>query len=151
MANYISTIANGGKRYRAHLIKKVKEYSSSVTVEETKPEVVYNLSITDKNYKAVMNGMRSVTEDGTASAVFADCPITVGGKTGTAEVPNGSSNGTFVAFAPFENPQIAIAIVIEHAAHGNSAAPVARRIIEKYFSKSITDYSDDREELKFLK
>ena len=62
-----------------------------------------------------MEGMRSVTEDGTASNVFQDFPIAVGGKTGTAEVP-GTNNGLFVAFAPYDNPKIAISVVVEHGA-----------------------------------
>ncbi len=151
MANYIATLANGGTRYRPHLLKKVKEYSSSLVIDEKEPEITDKISMSDEFYTAIMNGMKSVTEDGTASAVFADFGITVGGKTGTAEVSNGSPNGVFVAFAPFENPQIAMAIVIEHGAHGISAAPVARRIIEKYFSGNTVEYTDGRIQMNLLK
>jgi len=151
MANYISTLANGGTRYRPHLIKKVKEYSSSRILKETTPEVIDNISMSDEHYRAIMNGMKSVTEDGTAAAAFEDFGISVGGKTGTAEVSSGSPNGIFVAFAPFDDPQIAMAIVIEHGCHGISAAPVARRIIEKYFSGNVAEYNDGKREMKFLK
>lgn len=151
LANYMATLANGGKRYKPHLIKNVKEYSSSEILKVTEPYLLDNISISPENYKAVMNGMKSVTEDGTAAAVFADFDVSVGGKTGTAEVSQGSPTGIFVAFAPFENPQIAMAIVIEHGSHGISAAPVARSIIENYFSSNFTEYDDGREELKFFK
>ena len=76
--------------------------------------------------------MRAVSETGTASNVFADYPIPVGGKTGTASVPNGTANALFVAVAPLDDPQIAIAIVIEHGGHGNYAAPIAKNIISYY-------------------
>lgn len=151
LANYIATLANGGTRYRPHLVKKVKEYSSSLIVDETQPEAIDSISMSDEFYSVIMNGMKSVTEDGTASSVFADFGISIGGKTGTAEVSNGSPNGIFVAFAPFEDPQIAIAIVIEHGSHGISAAPVAKRIIEKYFSGNTVEYADGRTQMKFLK
>lgn len=151
LANYMATLANGGKRYQPHLIKKVKEYSSAEILSVTQPNLLDNISMTAENYKLVMNGMKSVTEDGTAAAAFADFDISVGGKTGTAEVAQGSPSGIFVAFAPFENPQIAMAIVIEHGCHGISAAPVARKIIENYFSSNFTEYDDGRENLKFFK
>lgn len=151
LANYISTLANGGTRYRPHLIKKIKEYSSSRILKETSPEVIDNISMSDDYYRAILNGMKSVTEDGTAASAFEDFDISVGGKTGTAEVANGSANGIFVAFAPFDKPQIAMAIIIEHGSHGINAAPVARRIIEKYFSGNVAKYSDGKTEMKFLK
>ena len=87
----------------------------------------------------------------TAAAAFEGCPVAVGGKTGTAEVSKGSANGVFVAFAPFDNPQIGIAIVIEHGSHGLNAAPVARRIIEKYFNESVAEYEDNKGQMKLLK
>ena len=87
-------------------------------------------------------------DEGTASNVFEDFFIEVGGKTGTAEVSKGSNNGLFVAFAPYDNPQIAVAVVIEHGTGGYLAAPVAKAVFEEYFSeKSI----DDIYEVKKLK
>lgn len=151
MANYIATLVNGGTRYRPHLIKKVKEYSSSEIIEETKPEIVDSIIMSNEYYRAILNGMKSVTEDGTAASVFSDFDISVGGKTGTAEVSSGSPNGIFAAFAPFENPQIAMAIVIEHGSHGISAAPVAKRIIGKYFGSNGTEYIEEKENMRLLK
>ncbi len=134
LANYIATIANGGKRYGVHLVKSVKSYGDASTVFENTPTVVNTLDMDSKNYKAVMDGLRKVNETGTASSTFANFEIAVGGKTGTASVPSGAANGLFVAFAPFDDPQIAIAVVVEHAAHGNWIASVAKDVIAEYMA-----------------
>jgi penicillin-binding protein 2 len=136
LANYVATVAGGGTRYQPHLIKSVKTYQNGQTLSKTEPKAVTKIDISKENYDAIMKGMRSVTEDGTASNVFGNYPIAVGGKTGTAQVPNGSANGIFVAFAPYDNPKIAVAIVIEHGAHGNMVAPIARDIFDVYFGEN---------------
>lgn len=146
LANYIATVVNGGTRYEAHLLYKIKDYITG-EIKEVKPTVVDQISISPQNYKAIMEGMRSVTEDGTASNVFQDFSITVGGKTGTAEVP-GTNNGLFVAFAPYDNPKIAISVVVEHGAHGNSIAPAAREVIEEYFKNADIEVTDDYEKFQ---
>ena len=86
-----------------------------------------------------------------ASSVFEGFNVSVGGKTGTAEVPNGSNNGVFVAFAPYENPQIAISVVVEHGSHGNSIAPVAKEIIAKYFTGDFLEYVDNKPTMEILR
>ena len=141
LANYISTVVNGGTRYKCHLLYKIKDYKTGEIKEEL-PEVLEKVEIKPENHKAVMEGMLSVTVDGTASATFKDFEIPVGGKTGTAEVA-GTNNALFVAFAPFDKPEIAISVVVEHGAHGNTIAPVAKEIIEEYFLNSIMDVSDE--------
>jgi penicillin-binding protein 2 len=85
--------------------------------------------------------MRAVSEVGTASNVFGNYPITVAGKTGTASVSKGTANGVFVCFAPYENPEIAIAVVVEHAGSGNGIAPIARAMLDAYFGEQ-NDGSD---------
>ncbi|OQB16041.1 MAG: Stage V sporulation protein D [Firmicutes bacterium ADurb.Bin193] len=134
IANYIATIANGGKRYKPHLIKSVKSYTDATTIFETTPEVVDEIEIDPVNYRAVMDGMRRVSETGTASSTFVNFEIPVGGKTGSASVPSGEANGLFVAFAPFDDPQIAVAIVVEHAGSGSAIAEIARDVIREYMS-----------------
>lgn len=146
LANYIATVVNGGTRYEAHLLYKIKDYATG-DVKEVQPKAVEQISIQPDNYKAIMEGMRSVTEDGTASNVFQEFPIPVGGKTGTAEVP-GTNNGLFVAFAPYDDPKIAISVVVEHSAHGNSIAPVARDIIEEYFKNAELQIPADYEKFQ---
>ncbi len=132
LANYVATLANGGTRYKVHLIKEIKSGIDSKIIYKNEPEIIDQVEIDKTNYKAIIDGMRAVSETGTASNVFADFPIAVGGKTGTASVPNGTANALFVAVAPLDNPQIAIAIVIEHGGHGNYAAPIAKNIISYY-------------------
>jgi len=132
LANYIATVANGGKRYSTHIVKAIKSYEEAKNVVDIQPKVVDEIQMEPQNYKAVMDGMRNVSETGTASNVFANYRVAVGGKTGTASVPRGTANGLFVAFAPFEKPQIAIAIVVEHGGHGNYVAPIAKDVIDAY-------------------
>ena len=74
-----------------------------------------------------------MAQTGTAAATFSDFPIAVAAKTGTAENGSGSNNGIFVAYAPADNPQIAVSVVVEHGLHGSSIAPVARAVFEEYF------------------
>ncbi|MPM70799.1 Peptidoglycan D,D-transpeptidase MrdA [bioreactor metagenome] len=133
LANYVATIANGGHHNQVHILKEAKDYKTGRTIY--KPELQSeDLGISPSTIDIVIDGMRKVTEDGTASSVFVNYPISVAGKTGTAQVSSGSSNGVFVAFAPADDPQIAIAIVIEHGAHGNWAANIAKDIMDVYFS-----------------
>ncbi len=131
LAVYVSTMANEGVRYKASLIDRVVSYDMSKTYSETKPEIVEQFTITESVIKAVKEGMLSVTEDGTGSAVFRNYPIQVGGKTGTSQVTDKSDHSVFIGFAPFDKPEIAIAIVIEHGAK-NSAA-VAKPMLDAYF------------------
>lgn len=132
LANYVATLANGGTRYKLHLIKEIKSGIDSKTIYKNEPEIIDQVEISDENYKAIIDGMKAVSETGTASNVFAGYPVPVGGKTGTASVPVGTANALFVAVAPLDDPQIAIAIVIEHGGHGNYAAPIAKNIISYY-------------------
>ena len=138
LANYVATLANGGTRYKLHLIKEIKSGVNSKTIFMYEPEIVEQIEISEENYKAIINGMQAVSETGTASNVFAGYPIPVGGKTGTASVPTGTANALFVAVAPLDNPQIAIAIVVEHGGHGNYVAPIAKNIISYYMQLDAT-------------
>ena len=137
LANYVATLANGGTRYKLHLIKEVKSGVNSKTIYKNEPEIIEKIEISDENYKAIIEGMQAVSETGTASNVFAGYPIPVGGKTGTASVPTGTANALFVAVAPLDNPQIAIAIVVEHGGHGNYVAPIAKNIISYYMQLNV--------------
>lgn len=139
LANYIATVANGGKRYKTQLVRSVKNSQNGDSILEPKPEIEYEIDISESNYKAVVNGMRKVSESGTASDVFATFEVPVAGKTGTADVSSGTPTGLFVAFAPVENPQIAIAVVVEHGGHGNYVAPVARDVISAYMESNKVD------------
>ncbi len=140
LASYVSTLLNKGTRYSLHLVKEIRNYDTGSIAYKREPEIISEHQISDSTYEAVKDGMRRVTQDGTARAVFTDFPIAVGGKTGTAEVGNGSDNVLFVGFAPYENPQIAVAVVLEHGATSRYAAQVARDMFEYYLGLSeVTD------------
>lgn len=143
IANYIATVANGGTRYRPHLTKGIRDYSTGKMVEEFKPEVIGKIEMSDSTYEAVTRGMYYGSREGTSSAVFADFPINVCSKTGSAQLSKGSANGVFATYAPYENPQIAIAVVIENAGSGAATAPIARKIYEKYFNLDLK-YEPDK-------
>ncbi len=133
IANYVATVANGGTNYKAHLLKAVKSNSNAEIVEETKPEIRHQIDIKQENLNAVLKGMGMVTSEGTAKSIFADFPVKTGGKTGSAQVSRGSANGIYVGFAPFDNPQIAVAVIVEHGGSGSSVAQIAKDIFQQYF------------------
>lgn len=134
LASYISTIANGGKRYKPYVIKKVVKYDGSL-VNVTQPSYT-KVPVRQTTINAVKEGMVAVAQsiDGTAYKSFIGLPFEVAGKTGTAQTASSRSpTALFVCYAPADNPQIAIAVVIEKGAWGSYAAPVARDIIDEYF------------------
>ncbi len=142
LATYLATIVNGGTRYKTHLIKSVKDSTTGRDILVNTPSVVSELDIGEDNMNAVMQGMYLTAAEGTAANVFAGYPINIGCKTGTASVPKGTANGIFVAFAPFEDPEIAVCVVVEHGAHGNSIAPIAKKIFDQYFA--IGEYTGEQ-------
>ncbi len=134
MANYIATLVNGGTRYETHLLKYVCAHDFSSIVSATQSVISNRIEMSETTYKTVMEGMWEVTENGTAAQAFRNYPIHVGGKTGSAQVSKGTANGVFCAFAPFEKPEIAVVVVVEHGGSGNKIAPVARSVFDAYFS-----------------
>lgn len=146
IANYIASIANGGKRYQPHLIKSVKDADGKI-VSETKPSF-YQIPVEQSNINAIKEGMVAVTQsvDGTANQAFIGFPYTVAGKTGTAQTgkeAKHSSNALFVCYAPAEKPEIAIAVVVERGAWGSYTAPIARDILDEYFGLNKTTTVSD--------
>ena len=149
LANYVSAIVNGGTLYKPTLVKSIKSYDYSSFMKTDESEVLGKIDISDATRELVMQGMSEVTDEGgTAGSVFADYPIKVGGKTGTAEMfENGESfdNGLFIAFAPFDNPQIIICVVGEGAGHGAYVAPIVRDMLDEYFSVGKSDRAASRQ------
>ena len=133
LCNYVATLSNGGTHYRASLISKIVSYDMSETFDESAPEVMNKIKISDTTLNAVKEGMLSVTEDGTGRAALGNYPIKVGGKTGTAQVNGKADHSLFVAFAPFENPEIAISVVLENGASGFAAGGIVKDILDAYF------------------
>lgn len=133
LAAYTMMIANDGVRYKTHFIKAVRSYDN--TIETVVPAVeAASVTWSEEAIEQVRNGMIAVGQTGTAKKAFADAPYTVACKTGTAQtgVEGASDHGTFIAYAPAENPEVAIAVVLEN---GNSAAAaaVAREVLDAYF------------------
>ncbi|MDF9408305.1 penicillin-binding protein 2 [Pelotomaculum isophthalicicum JI] len=134
MANYVATIANGGTLYKPFLVQRVVDPNGKV-IKENNPVVVNQAKVSPKTLAVVREGMHEVTlpPDGTAYGFFAGFPP-VAAKTGTAEVTGHNNHALIVAFAPFDNPEIAVAVVVEFAGHGGTmAGPVAESMLAAYF------------------
>lgn len=142
LASYTSTVANGGTRYRSTVINSIKKASGAEYTYRSTPEVLDTAGVDASVINIVKEGMRSVTSEGTASAYFADYPIAVGGKTGTAQT-KGADNSVLILFAPYDDPQIAISIVVEHGQHSTSTGPVAKAILDEYFFGSSDVYEEN--------
>ena len=135
LANYICTLISGGERYETRLLKAVKTYDNAevVAVGDTKPVETINLS--DSTLAAIKEGMHNLTTTGSLAYYFKDCIVSAGAKTGTAQLgENLTNNGMFVCFAPYENPEIAVAVAIEKGGSGSALASTAVKILNAYFS-----------------
>jgi len=135
LASYAATIANGGVRYKVNLIKNIRSSEDGHIVAEYPPQIVGKVDMSNDVINAVKNGMQRVVDEGSASNIFAGYSIPIGGKTGTAQVGSGSNNALFIAYAPFNNPEIAISVVLEHGVRGTNAAKVAKDVFDVYFNK----------------
>ena len=156
MAQYISMLANGGNKIEPTIIKTIRNTDGSeVSREEINKFVNSKLGLEEDNSEdiqlnkdylnAVLQGMQSVTSDsgGTAYVRFKDFNISVGGKTGSAEAPGNKVHAWFVGFAPFENPEIAIVVMVENGGHGNYTAEVVRDIMAEYFGMNTQNVEED--------
>ena len=138
LANYAATIANGGTLYKTSILKSIRSSVDGSVIYDNEPSVLGIVDVKDENLAAVKQGMYGVVDEGSASSIFEDYSISVGGKTGTAQVgSNVSNNALFVAFAPFDKPEIAVAVVLEHGVKGANAAYVAKDIFDEYFRKDV--------------
>lgn len=138
---YTATIANEGKRLKATLLNSVKSATTNENIYTTTPTVVAEVGASESAMKTVKEGMLSVTSEGTARAYFENYPVAVGGKTGTAQT-TGLDNSVLIIFAPYEDPEIAISIVVEHGEKSYSTGPVAKAILDEYFFGSAEKYVD---------
>lgn len=133
LAVYTATLANGGTRYRAHLLREVRSFPDGALVAEITPEAVCTIEFKAGVLATVKNAMKGVVENGSAARIFLGYDLTVGGKTGTAQVGTGrSDNATFIGFAPYETPKIAVSVIIEQGANGTDAAYTAKAIFDAY-------------------
>lgn len=157
MARYVSMIANGGKAIDVTLIKSITNVEGQ-TIDKEKVEQTVNkrlglenepqlknLNLKKETIQAIQKGMKGVTSEygGTAYYIFSDLGIDIAGKTGSAETNDANKvNGWFIGFAPYNDPEIAIVVLIESAGAGGNTAPVAKEILKEYFSinnKKVTE------------
>ena len=136
LAVYAATLANRGTRYKATFLNRVVSADYRKLLEESVPSIVSQLAISDDAYNAYSKGMYNVAHNkkGTADKYFLNYPIKVAAKTGTAQ--NGGNlpdNGAFICYAPFDDPQIAVAVYGEKAAHGGDLGPIVKAILDEYF------------------
>ena len=135
LANYIATLVNGGTRYSTHLLKEVKSNDFSQILYTYEPEAVETIEIQTENLEAVKAGMLALTTEGSVAKYFQDLPVQVGAKTGSAQVSaQTESNAVFVCFAPYDDPEIAMAIAVEHGGSGSELGAMAAEIFSYYFS-----------------
>ena len=158
LANYISTIANGGTLNKVSIIKKVTNEETNIDVDLSEIEE-YASSITGVNFEtkktsidvsyinAIKEGMRAVTNDtgGTSYNLFKDSKIEVAGKTGTSQVSSGSNDGIFVGFAPYDDPEIAVVAIIQHGEEGTYTAHVVKPIMDEYFNISTEEKANEKQ------
>lgn len=141
LANYCATIANNGTRYKCHYVKYIMSADHSDVLYEAKPEVVAETGISQSTIDIVKQGMLAVTTTGSCKTAFANISEKVGAKTGTSQVKRvidgqtvEGNNGLNISFAPYDNPEIAIAVIIENLDSGTATATVSADIYEYYFS-----------------
>lgn len=137
LANYVATLVSGGEHYEAHLLKNVKSYDNSRVIDVYGKGPLNDLNISASTMAAVTKGMHDLTYDSLRSA-FSRCVVEAGAKTGSAQVGTDIANGTFVAYAPYDDPEIAIAIVVEKGGSGSLLANAAVDIINAWFTRDGT-------------
>ncbi len=130
LATYVATIANNGVRLRTHVVDKVVSYSGSEVIYKTEPEVMDNMGVSEANLKEVQKAMNMAADNYIA---LDDFEMQIAGKTGTAE-NSGSDHANFICYAPYDKPQIAIAVMVEHGAKSSVAIGVAKKLMNEYFA-----------------
>ena len=132
-AMVMGEIAADGKRYKPHLVNRIVAPDGS-TVKEFQPELLGTLDVRPEVISLVQAGLHDVIKYGTAASIFRGFPIEIAGKTGTAENPHGRDHGWFVAYGPFANPDIVVAVIVEQGGFGSqSAVPIGRKVLEAWF------------------
>lgn len=132
-AMVMGEIAADGKRYKPHVVNRIIAPDGSV-VKDFQPELLSQLDVPEEDIKLVQDGLHDVTKYGTAASSFRGFTVDIAGKTGTAENSQGRDHGWFVAYAPFDNPNIVVAVIVENGGYGSqSAVPIGRKILEAAF------------------
>lgn len=138
LATYVATIANDGVRLQTHLVDKITNYQRTKTLYEydsENPKVMDTAGVSQQNMEYVQKSMLAVTQStgGTAYSVFGEYPVKVAAKTGTAENA-GSDHTVFICYAPFDDPEVAVAVILEHGSYGRYSMGVAKSLLDTYFN-----------------
>jgi len=136
LANYVATLVGGGERYNAHLLKSVKSYDNTSVLYLYDEPPISTVEMSPSTLEAVKEGMGDLVKTGSISSYFKNCVVSAGAKTGSAQTGGDVANGVFVCFAPFEDPEIAVALVIEKGGSGAALASTAVEIINAYYRDS---------------
>ena len=133
-AMVMAEIAADGKRYQPYLVQKIMSHDGKL-VKKFEPVLLGQLQVSQDIISLVQHGLKGVTKYGTAAFIFGkDFPIDIAGKTGTAENPHGKDHGWFVAYGPFDNPSVIVAVIVEQGGFGaQSAVPIGKKILEAVF------------------
>ena len=132
-AMVMGEIAADGKRYKPHVVNRIIAPDGSV-VKDFQPELLSQLDVPEEDIKLVQDGLHDVTKYGTAASSFRGFTVDIAGKTGTAENSQGRDHGWFVAYGPFDNPNVVVAVIVESGGYGSqSAVPIGRKILEAAF------------------
>lgn len=137
LAEYCATVANNGTRYSASILQSVRSYDYSEKIYQSEPQVLSTVESADYNYAAVQYGMYLVAHDPAGSAYqdFFGYKVDVAAKTGTAQLgADKTNNAIFICYAPYDNPEVAIAVVIERGGAGKSLGSIAKDVLDSYFS-----------------
>lgn len=133
LASYLSTLVNGGTRWKAHLLKEIRSGVDQSLLSSSSPEKLGSVSMAPEHLDAVKTGMLALTESGSVSAAFQDLTLSVGAKTGSVQVSGSEdANAVFVCFAPYDEPEIAMAIVVEKGGSGSDLGEIAAEILRCY-------------------
>ncbi|NLY20802.1 MAG: penicillin-binding protein [Tissierellia bacterium] len=150
LGNYVATIANGGYKHKLSLISNIKNYNNSKTIHEQTPNSE-KIDVKDSNnFNHLMKGMHLASKSGLNKQVYSDFPIDVGIKTGTAEKSgtNPITGDTYdsysyqVGFAPYDDPKIAVAVVMFQGGDGSNCSPIVRDVIAEYMGLTKTEETD---------
>jgi penicillin-binding protein 2 len=148
VAVFYSALVNGGTIYQPHLLKEIRSPEGRST--QSRKTALSQLPFSNSTLEILKEGLVEAVNSPYGTGGLAHIPdILVGGKTGTAQNPHGKEHAWFVGFAPADHPKIVVAVLVEQAGHGGTyAAPIAKRIIERYL-KGVSTPSGDNEESDF--
>lgn len=136
LARYVMTLANKGYNYQLTLLDKRTD-SEGTLIENYAASLARKVEVADSTWEVVHNGMRAVVAEGTVSSIFRSLSVPVAGKTGTAQENSYRPNhALFIGFAPYDNPEVAVSVLIPNGYTSSYAAEIARNVLAIYFGEA---------------